>query len=64
MKTRYEIHRDGHFFAGFTEGNASRFGEPFNDAVALREFDSCVEAWKVHGRGRVYAWEFRILKQA
>jgi len=45
----YFILKDGQLFARFQEGDPSRFGEPFNYALFLQEFKSCVFTWKKHG---------------
>ncbi len=56
---RYEIWKNGRMFAGFQEGDLSRFGEPFSRLIAQREFDSCMGYWEnCHSRS---TWELRII---
>ncbi len=46
---RYIILKDNHFFAGFSEGEESRFGELMSYQVFLREFNACVACWERKG---------------
>lgn len=46
---RYIILKDNHFFAGFNEGEPSRFGQPMSYEVFRKEFDGCVSAWEKRG---------------
>ncbi len=61
-KKRYEIHRDGVLFGGFTAGEVSRFdGQPMDDELMLREFRSCIAAWERYAEGNRFQWELRII---
>lgn len=48
----YVITKDGKRFAGFTEGDPSRFDEPMSYAVFKKEFEACVEFWERKGIAR------------
>lgn len=43
---RYIIVKDNHFFAGFNEGEPSRFGRPMSYEVFKKEFDACISFWQ------------------
>lgn len=46
---RYIILKDKMFFAGFSEGEESRFGEPMSYPVFIREFNACTTHWEKRG---------------
>lgn len=48
----YSILKDGKRFAGFSEGDPSRFGEPMSYLVFKREFEACVSFWERKGVAR------------
>ena len=54
----YEIWKDGDFFAGFYKGWPSRYGEPMNQEIMLKEFNSCIDYWTQKKVG--HNWELRI----
>ena len=59
---KYEIWRGGTFYAEFVTGDPSRFGRPFDRAVALMEFDDYMATCKSKGiRGDC---ELRIISKS
>jgi hypothetical protein len=44
---KYTILKDNKFFASFTEGDESRFGEPMSYEVFRREYSLCVNYWEM-----------------
>jgi len=58
-KRKWEIWKNGRFFAGFEEGFPCRRGGVFgNDDDALSEFDDCIRFWE--SKGVTANWELRI----
>lgn len=45
----YEILLDGKHFAGFAEGDLSRFGKPMSYDEFMIEYQSCVSTWEGKG---------------
>ena len=43
---RYIILKDKVFFAGFNEGEESRFGQPMSYPVFISEFNACIAFWE------------------
>ena len=60
MKEVYEIWKNKRFYAGFTEGDKSRYWKPFDLEIALREFNSCIDFWREE-KGIKAQWELRII---
>jgi hypothetical protein len=54
----YEIWKDGRFFAKFHKGDPSRFNQPIDQEIMLKEFASCVDFWTKKDIGS--NWELRI----
>ena len=58
---KYEIWKNKRLFASFEQGDLSRFGTPFNQEIAVQEFNSCVSYWVL--KGVKAEWELRICKR-